>query len=37
MSPQMDMATALKQGVGVLMLAAFLVYTLVPRAPGGHR
>ena len=37
LSPQMDMATALKQGVGVLMLAAFLVYTLVPRAPGGHR
>ena len=37
LSPQMDMATALKQGVGVLILAAFLVYTLVPRAPGGHR
>ena len=33
-SPQMDLATSLKQGVGVLMLAVFLLYALAPRASG---
>lgn len=34
-SPQMELATSLKQGVGVLMLAVFLLYALAPRAARG--
>jgi len=31
-SPQMELATSLKQIVGVVMLTIFLTYVLVPRA-----
>lgn len=36
LSPQMDVATALKQVVGIALLGTFLVYTLVPRPMENH-